>query len=253
MRLIGWWTWSDRVGHETRAGTESDQDVVLVTDTDTAATKPPKAGRVAVVASKVPVGLVAGVSGVTITVFVVLGILQRTAFPDWSLANLDSEVSVATWFSAALLWAAAFWWLLVAMTARPRSLAIWVWWGVLAWLALDEGSAVHERLERWSGIDWQLLYVPLMGVAAVALWGVFRRYRSQARVAVLLVAGAATWVVVLALELIQNWGGPPVQAAVYVPTMIAEEALEMVGSTALLIAAMLVLQRVVRPASESEA
>jgi hypothetical protein len=224
-----------------------------MTDTDTAPTDLPNAGRVAVLASHVPVALVAVVSGVAISVFVVLGILQRVAFPDWSAANLDSEVSVATWFSATLLWVAAFWWLLVAVTVRPWSLAIWGWWGVLAWLALDEGSAVHERLERWSGIDWQVLYVPLMGIAAVVLWGVFRRYRSQTRIAALLVTGTATWIVVLVLELIQNWGGSPVRAAVYVPTMITEEALEMIGSTVLLVAAMLILQRIVRPASESGA
>ena len=203
-------------------------------------------------AARVPAALVAVVSGVAIGVFVVFGILQRVAFPDWSAANLDTEVSAATWFSAALLWAAAFWWLLVAVTARPRSLAVWVWWLVLAWLALDEGSAIHERFERWSEIDWQLLYVPMMGVAAVALWGIFRSYRSHTRVAALLVAGAAAWIVVLTLELVQNWGGSPVQAAVYVPTMIAEEALEMIGSTVLLVAAILILNRAIRPAPDSE-
>lgn len=245
--------WPARVAHEAGVGTEADRVLVSVTDTDTAPTKPSKAGRVAVLASKVPVALVAVVSGVVIGAFVVLGILQRVAFPEWSFANLDSEVSFATWFSAALLWVASLWWLLVAMATRSRSLAIWSWWAVLAWLALDEGSAVHERLERWSGIDWQVLYAPLMGVAAVALWGVFHRYRSQERVAALLMTAAATWIVVLALELIQNWGGSPVEAAVYVPTMIGEEALEMIGSTALLIAAMLILQRTVRPAPDTEA
>lgn len=253
VKPIACWVWPVCVAHETRARTESDRDVVSVIDTDTAPADLPNAGRVAVLASKVPVALVAVVSGVTIGVFVVLGILQRVGFPDWGFANLDSEVSVATWFSASLLWAAAFWWLLVAMTARPRSLAIWGWGAVLAWLALDEGSAVHERLERWSGIDWQLLYVPLMGVAAVALGGVFRRYRSQARIGALLMTGAGAWIVVLALELIQNWGGSPVQAAVYVPTMITEEALEMIGSTALLIAAMLILRRTIRSVSKIEA
>ena len=47
--------------------------------------------------------MVAVVSAVGIGVLVVMGILQRVAFPDWGLANLDSEVSVATFFSAALL------------------------------------------------------------------------------------------------------------------------------------------------------
>lgn len=223
-----------------------------VTGSDVAPPDLPNAGRVAVLASRVPVVLVVVVSGVAIGAFAVLGILQRVAYPDWSAANLDSEVSTATWFSATLLWVAAFWWLLVAVTARPRSLAVWVWWPVLAWLALDEGSAIHERLERWSGIDWQLLYVPFMGVAAVALWGVFRHFRSRARIAALLLTGAAAWIVVLTLELIQNWGGSPTQGAIYVPTMITEETLEMIGSTVLLVAAILILRRTVRPASESE-
>ena len=223
-----------------------------MTTPDLAGVDPPKTRRVVVLASRVPAVVVAVVSGVGIGVFVVLGILQRTAFPEWGAANLDSEMSIATRFSSALLWVAAFWWLLVAATVRPRSLAIWAWWPVLAWLALDEGSAIHERLERWSGIDWQLLYVPVMGIAAVAWWGVVRRYRSQARIAALLMAGAAVWSVVLILELVQNWGGSPVQAPIYVPTMIIEEALEMIGSAVLLIAAILALRRSVHAGPESD-
>ncbi len=223
-----------------------------VTDSDAAAVERSNVRRVAVLASRVPDVAVAAVSGVAIGVFVVMGILQRTAFPEWGAANLDSEMSIATWFSATLLWAAAFWWLLVAATLRPQSPAVWAWWPVLAWLALDEGSAIHERLERWSGIDWQLLYVPVMGIAAFAWWGVVRRYRSQTRIAVLLMTGVTVWVVVLILELVQNWGGSPVQAAIYVPTMIIEEALEMIGSTVLLIAAILALRRSIRAAPESD-
>ncbi len=223
-----------------------------MTTPDLAGVDPPKTGRVVVLASRVPAVVVAVVLGVGIGVFVVLGILQRTAFPEWGVANLDSETSIASRFSSALLWVAAFWWLLVAITVRPRSLAIWIWWPVLAWLALDEGSAVHERLERSFGIDWQLLYVPVMAVAAVAWWGVVRRYRSQTRIAALLMAGVAVWIVALALELVQNWGGSPVQAAIYIPTMIAEESFEMIGSTVLLLAAILALQMAVRAVPGSE-
>ena len=204
-------------------------------------------GRIAALASRVPTVAVVAVAALGIGVLVVMGILQRVAFPDWGLANLDSEVSVGAFFAAALLWATAFWWLLVAMTVRPRSTAAWVWWAVLAWLALDEGNAIHEKLERWLETDWQLLYIPVMGIAALAWWGVVRRYRGEPRIAVLLVAGAALWAAVLLLELVQNWGGAPVQAAVYVPTMITEEALEMIGSAVLLIAGMLALQKTVDP------
>jgi hypothetical protein len=152
---------------------------------------------------------------------------------------------VATRFSSALLWAAAFWWLLVAMTVRPRSVFAWMWSLILAWLGLDEGSAFHERVERWSGIDWQLLYLPIMGIAALAWLGVVRRFRDQPRIVALLVVAASVWLVALVLELIQNWGGSPVRASIYDPTMIIEEAFEMIGSTALLIAGMLALRTAV--------
>jgi hypothetical protein len=242
----------DGVVYEAGADSESGRAAVSMIDSDSSAVELTKSRRVVVLASRVPSAVVALVSGITIGVFVVMGILQRTAFPEWSAANLDSEVSVATWFSAALLGTAAFWWFLVGVAARPGSLAVWIWWPVLAWLALDERNAIHERLERLLGIDWQLLYIPVMGLAAVAWWGVVRRHRSQARVVALVVLGAAVWIVVLLLELVQNWGGSPVQAAIYVPTMITEEALEMVGSTLFLIAAILALDRSVQATQESE-
>ncbi len=202
--------------------------------------------RLAELVSRVRAMPIAVVSGLAIAVFVALGIAQRTVYPALHEANLDSETSVATWFSAALLWSAAICWLLVAATARPRLPALWIWWPLLAWLALDEGNAFHERLERWSGIDWQLLYLPVMGIAAVAWWGLVRRYWTQRSTGVLLVAGAAAWASALFLELFQNWGGSPVKAAIYDPAMITEEALEMIGSTMFLIAAILVLSRFTR-------
>ena len=193
--------------------------------------------------ARVPVIPVAVVLGLIISVFVAFGIAQRTAYPEWRLANLDTEVSIATWFSAALLWVAAAGWLLVAVTSRSGSVAVWVWWPLLAWLALDEGNAFHERLERWTGVDWQLLYVPIMAVGVLAWWALLRRYRTRPPLGSWLVAGAAAWGLALLFELIQNWGGSPVRAAIYDPTMIAEEALEMIGSTAWLIAALLILGR----------
>ncbi|MGI9584035.1 MAG: hypothetical protein ACR2N7_00405 [Acidimicrobiia bacterium] len=203
-------------------------------------------------AAQISPGVVAAVCGVGIACLVVMGVLQRTVLPDWGAANLDSEISIATRFSAALLWAAAFGWLLVAVAVRPRQLALWLWWPVLAWLALDEGAAIHEKLERWSGVDWQLLYVPVMVLGAVAWLGVVRQFRSRPRIIALLAATAAAWLVVMILELVQNWGGSPVQPSVYVPTMIIEEALEMIGSASLLVAASLALRAIVREVPKLE-
>lgn len=235
-----------------KADAETGLGVVPVSESDAATRDLPKAGPVVRAASRVSPGVVAIVCGIAIAVLVAMGILQRTAFPEWGAANLDSEVSVATRFSAALLWAAAFWWLLVAVAARSRPVALWFWWPVLAWLALDEGAAIHERLERWSGIDWQLLYLPVMALGALAWLGVVRRFWSRPRIVALLMAGAAAWIAVLILELVQNWGGTPVQAAIYVPTMIIEEALEMIGSTSLLVAAILTLRELVQEAAKNE-
>ncbi len=207
------------------------------------ATKQRVLERVVEMVSRVPILAIALVSGLAITVLVVLGVLQRAAYPLWGAANLDSEASVGTWFSAMLLWGAAIGWLLVAGTERSRLPALWIWWAVLAWLALDEGSAFHERLERWSGIDWQLLYLPLMAIAAASWWGVVRLHWTQRDTGVLLVVGAAAWASALLLELIQNWGGSPAKAAIYDPAMITEEALEMIGSTMVLMAAVLVVRR----------
>ena len=222
-----------------------------MTDRDHAPESEAATGPLVTLASRVPAPAVAAIAGIGIAVFVVVGILQRVAFPDWGLANLDSEVSLATRFSSGLLWAGALWWVMVALTVRPRSVALWAWSLIMAWLALDEGSAVHEQLERWSGIDWQILYLPVMGLAAVVWLALVRRYRLDRGVVVLLVAAAAAWGTALMLELVQNWGGEPVQAAIYNPTMIAEEALEMIGSAVLLLAAILALQIATRARAQS--
>ena len=185
---------------------------------------------------------VAVVAGIIIGIFLVAGILQRVSFPGWAVANLDSEVSIATSFSAALLWLGSFWWLLVAFNAQPRSRPLWVWWLIVGWLALDEGNAIHERLERWTGVDWQLLYLPLLAVAGVTWALVVRRFRVNRTIVGLLVGAAGVWGIALVLELVQNWGGVPIRASIYDPTMIVEEILEMLGSLQLLIAAMLALR-----------
>lgn len=198
-------------------------------------------------ASRVPPAAIATIAVTAITIFVVFGILQRTAYPGWGLANLDSETSIATYFSAALLWTTAAGWFLVALSARPPERSLWVWSAILSWLALDEGAALHERVEKWSGVDWQVLYLPILAVAVLAWRGVVRRYRHQEPIDRLLFAGAIAWAAALLLELIQNWGGEPVTAVIYNPAMITEEGVEMVGSTVFLIAALLVLRLPRRP------
>ncbi len=208
----------------------------------TVSNSPSRLERLASFAAAVPPRWIAAVAGIAITASIVFGILQRAIYPTWTAANLDSELSAGTWVSAVLLWSTTAGWVLVAGTERPPARYLWLWSILLGWLAIDEGAAIHERAERWSGIDWQVLYVPILGIGAVAWWLTLRRYREHRRFAVLLIAGTAAWAGALLLELIQNWGGKPVPAIIYDPAMITEEALEMTGATMLLISAVLVLQ-----------
>lgn len=180
-------------------------------------------------------------AGIGITVFVILGILQRTAYPSWSAANLDSEASIATIFAAALLWAAAICWMLIAAIELPRHWPTVGWSVLLVLIALDEANAFHEALERRLEVDWQILYLPILAFGAYVCWRVLQRYWPSTT-ATLLVAAAGMWAVTLFLELVQNWGGPPVRAAIYDPTMITEEGLEMVGSTLILLAGLSALR-----------
>lgn len=172
-----------------------------------------------------------------IVVFVVLGILQRTRYPTWTPANLDSETSIATLFAATLFWMAAVAWLLVALLTTDRRRPTWIWAAMLTLLAVDEGNGLHERLEQATGIDWQALYIPVLAIAAAAGWALLRDRRLELPQQ-LLIAAAVAWSGALILELVQNWGGAPVAAHIYDPTMIAEEALEMVGCTLTLLAAL---------------
>ncbi len=52
----------------------------------------------------------------------------------------------------------------------------------------------------------------------------------------LLLLSMGIWAIALTLELLQNWGGEPMGAGFYNPTMIAEEVLEMIGATLVVLA-----------------
>jgi len=188
-------------------------------------------------AASIRPGQIAIPVGVGIAVLVVLGTLQRTIYPNWHLANLDSEASVATTFSALLLGAAALSWLLLVLVQRPVSRAVVSWAALLGLLALDEGNAFHEALERGTGIDWQILYLPILVLGGLIWQRVVRSY-FPSQTATLLIAGAVVWAVTLVIELVQNWGGQAARAAIYDPAMITEEALEMIGSALILLAGM---------------
>ncbi len=180
---------------------------------------------------------VAWTLAVAISGFAILGALQRI-YPTgpFGLWNLDAEGAPPTFFSATLLYAAAG---LAALTVMRGRLDRWVLAvaGLWAFLGVDDANAIHERLQRATGIDWQYLYAPLALAGLVLFVALMRTTSGISRR--LLLAGAAGWGISQVLELVQHGRVEPV--ALYNWYMVPEEVLEMAGSACFLMAMLLIL------------
>lgn len=173
-----------------------------------------------------PVGIapLAGVAlGGAIALF---GVLYGV--PAEPFTGLDAERNLPAFFSAALLVAAALLMLLHARNVQrlaPAALA-----ALLAFLAVDELRTVHETLERRTGVDWQLLYAPLLLGGAVV--GTLTLGGLHLGPRLLLVLAGVTWTVAQALEGLQ-WDG---DTLVHAWRILPEELLEMAGSALIVVA-----------------
>ncbi|MGH8639070.1 MAG: hypothetical protein ACREUZ_18200, partial [Burkholderiales bacterium] len=122
--------------------------------------------------------------------------------------DLDAEVNFPSLFSASLLAAAGALTILAgrALATGRRRLA----WGALSaglfLLACDEFVELHEKLERAVGLDWQLLYAPLVVVLGAAFLLILRTVWPIRSTRLLLLAAAAAWFVSQILEQAQ-WDG----------------------------------------------
>lgn len=98
----------------------------------------------------------------------VMGILRFAHKDALRLFNLDGERNIPSAFSGLLWLVVALLAYLVARAEIGRALA----WKVLAvlfvLLAIDEVAEVHEHLQYYAGVDWQLLYLPVVLLAAIA-------------------------------------------------------------------------------------
>lgn len=120
----------------------------------------------------------------------------------------------------------------------------------LLFMAVDEVAAVHDLLELDLGVDWQLLYAPIvlaLGVGALATLWLLSRHGAVGS-ATLLLAGSLCWLVSQTLEFLQ-WDGD-VAVPGYAWYMRAEEALEVAGSGLLALAALALLQIAPAPSGE---
>ncbi|MCW2509515.1 MAG: hypothetical protein JWP68_2663 [Modestobacter sp.] len=175
---------------------------------------------------------------VSLTLLLELCILAATKWGGHGLSrffNPDAEYRFPAFYSCLLLLLAGA----AGVALARRGVAHLVLGLGLLFMALDELLAIHEALENRTGVDWQLLYLPGLAVAAVVLVGVFRSARQDSPLAVpVLAVGLGCWVVAQALEALE-WDGAT-QRAGYLPMMFSEELLEMLGTVAILVALLLV-------------
>jgi hypothetical protein len=137
-------------------------------------------------------------------------------------------------FTAALWTCVSVVALLLGRAEQPAAVArVWQALSVLLlFVAADEFGEIHERLERITGVDWQILYAPL-GLVAAGLWVlVGRRLRGLGAGFGLFIGGTVCAVVSQVLEEVE-YGANDQRVSGFDALVVGEELLEMV--TAVLI------------------
>ncbi|QXP84169.1 hypothetical protein ABZN20_06705 [Methylococcus sp. ANG] len=153
--------------------------------------------------------------------------------------DLDREYTVPALFSGGLLLAAAW----ESFTAAS-SKRLGAWSFALAALFLemgfDELLMIHERIEQAAGVDWQILYLPLMAFAGIAWLLVFTQLRDR-RQRLLWIAGAVAWAASQLFEAAEwGWGAETkIPLPGYLYLVHVEELLEMSGSSCFLLTLLL--------------
>ncbi|MEA2207401.1 MAG: hypothetical protein QOE77_4177 [Blastocatellia bacterium] len=141
---------------------------------------------------------IVGVAGIVIVG--ALGVLNALGVLPIAF-DLDDEYTIPAFWSALLLVAFAFEAYRLAQTheGRPR-FRLMVVAGFIVYLSLDELFSIHERIDFHTGVDWQLLYVPLMLAFIWSLWQVAQEMGTRSAETMMIVAGLAAWVVAQFLE-----------------------------------------------------
>jgi hypothetical protein len=196
---------------------------------------------------------VAGATGSAIVLLGALGIgFEWRPEPALSPFHLDGEWTVPAIFSSSLLLAAAaaLYWLERRSPDRFVRRISYAFCAVLVFAAVDETAQIHEYLERRLEIDWQLLYLPAFVLAAI-MWGLLLVNLCKTQVSrALFFASGVAWLASQVLEELQWDGDDPVRG--YVPMMVVEELLELIGSAFLLVAVLRAEQELHRTSIPAE-
>jgi hypothetical protein len=197
--------------------------------------------RAALSVGRIPPWAFAAAAIAGIAPLAVLGQIHR--HHQGSYWYLDNEDTLPAGYSGALLMAAAVLAVMVAsLLSQGRFRNFWLAAGVVfAFMALDEVWTIHERLEGWTGADWQVFYAPIaLGAGLLVLAGL-KDMAAIPGAAALFVAGGVAWLAAQVLEDLQ-WSGDVLE---HEGMVVPEEVLEMVGSLLFALAALVVLRRIV--------
>ena len=167
--------------------------------------------------------------------------------------DLDGENTFVTLLTGGALLAAGLGALVAgyAVVGRAR-LVFHTLAGFFTFMALDEVLSFHEGIERTTGIDWQVLYLPIFLIGAVAGLGALLVLRGLRVAQLTFLAGGAAWFVAQTLEEIQ-WGANDEPIAHYNLLMVPEELLEYLGSALWFVAFVLVIRHVFAPGAQPRA
>jgi hypothetical protein len=110
-------------------------------------------------------------------------------------------------------------------------------------VAADEFGEIHERLENKTGIDWQLLYLPVGILAAILFVAISRRLWRLGVGLMLFAFAAGAGVVSQLLEQVQyGENDEPVRG--YRVMVVSEEVLEMTAALLIGLAFLAALRRI---------
>jgi hypothetical protein len=204
--------------------------------------------RAQVLALRLDAGRVALANGVVIVLLGALGVLYLVFESPFHSFELDGERNLPATYAAALWTCVALLAVLLGRVDRAPGARL-MWLGLSAPLLLvaaDEFGEIHERLERITGIDWQILYSPL-GLVAVFLWVlVGRRLRTLGGFG-LFVAGTVCGTVSQIVEAVE-YGPNDEEIRGFDELVVAEELLEMVAVVLVGLALLAALRAVSRRA-----
>ena len=167
------------------------------------------------------------------------------------LFNLVNEKTIPAFFSGAVLVAGGLVALIAARVRLYGRHGLWIAFGALLFfMSTDEVVQIHEKVETWTGIDWQQPYAVVALGAAVIWFKMLRVMEPGPRL--LLILGAVAWAIAFALEDAQ-YDSQDHRVAAFTPEAISEELLEMAGSSLFMIALVVALKAQARRAPEPAA